>query len=264
MNDRDHFSSTTISESLVKEKFGNPLYYYNSIGSTNNEAKILAANGAPEGSLIVADEQTAGRGRFNRHWSTPKGSGLAVSFILSSKLSSPEISQMPMLGGLATAYAIEQLCNTSPKLKWPNDIWIKQKKIAGILVETSYTEDLPEWLILGIGVNVNSGPLEFTNPYYDASCLADIIGHKVDRVNLLQQLVHNVGLLYNQLDQNSIREEWQKRMLWKTQPIEVIGSGHKPIEGIALGVEINGALLLQLHTGDCIKIYSGETRLKSN
>ena len=169
-----------------------------------------------------------------------------------------------MLGGLATAYAIEKLCNISPKLKWPNDIWIEQKKIAGILVETSYTENLPEWQILGVGINVNSRPLKVTNTSYDVSCLADIIGHKVDRVKLLQQLVHNVGLLYSQLDQNSIREEWQKRMLWKNQHIEVIDSGHNPIEGIALGIESNGALIIQLSNGDQLKIYSGEIRLKSN
>ena len=264
MNYRDTFSYTTISESLVDEHFGRPLYYYNTIGSTNIEAKILATSGSPEGTLIVADEQTAGRGRFNRHWSTPKGSGLAVSFILKSRLSNPQISQMPMLGSLATAYAIEQLCNTSPQLKWPNDVWIEQKKIAGILVETSYTKNLPEWLILGIGVNVNSAPLKVTNPYYDTSCLAYIIGHKVDRVNLLQRLVHNVGLLYNKLEKNSIRKEWQKRMLWKNQHIEVIDSDQNPIEGIALGIEPNGALLLQLLSGEHVNIYSGEIRLRSN
>ena len=258
------FSYTTISKSLATTKFGHPLYYYDSTGSTNNEAKTHALNGEPEGTLIVANEQIAGRGRFDRRWFTPKGSGLAVSFILRSKLSNPEISQIPLLGGLATAYAIEQLCNISPKLKWPNDIWIEQKKIAGILVETSYTENLPEWQILGVGVNVNSRPLEVTNPSYDASCLADIIGHKVDRVNLLQQLVHNVGLLYNQLEQNSIREEWQKRMLWRDQYIEVIDSGHNPIEGITLGIGSNGALIIQLSNGDQRKIYSGEIRLKSN
>jgi len=257
------FSYTTISKSLDTTEFGHPLYYYNSTSSTNNKAKDFALNGEPEGTLVVANEQTAGRGRFDRRWFTPKGSGLAVSFILRSKLSNPEISQMPLLGGLATAHAIEQLYNISPKLKWPNDIWVEQKKIAGILVETSYTENLPEWQILGIGVNVNSAPLEVTNPSYDASCLADIIGHKVDRVNLLQQLVRNVGLLYNQLEQNSIREEWQKRMLWKNQYIEVIDSGHNPIEGIVLGVETNGALIIQLSNGDQLKIYSGEIRLKA-
>ena len=258
------FSYTTISKSLATTKFGHPLYYCNTTSSTNNDAKTHALNGDPEGTLIVANEQTAGRGRFDRRWFTPKGSGLAVSFILRSKLSNHQISQIPMLGGLATAYAIEQLCNISPKLKWPNDIWIEQKKIAGILVETSYTENLPEWQILGVGINVNSRPLKVTNPSYDVSCLADIIGHKVDRVNLLQQLVHNVGLLYSQLDQNSIREEWQNRMLWKNQYIEVIDSGHNPIEGIALGIESNGALIIQLSNGDQLKIYSGEIRLKSN
>ena len=258
------FSYSTISQSLATTKFGHPLYYYDATGSTNNEAKTHALNGDPEGTLIVANEQTAGRGRFNRRWFTPKGSGLAVSFILRSKLSNHQISQIPMLGGLATAYAIEQICNISPKLKWPNDIWIEQKKIAGILVETSYTENLPEWQILGVGINVNSRPLKVTNPSYDVPCLAAIIGHKVDRVNLLQQLVHNVGLLYSQLDQNSIREEWQNRMLWKNQYIEVIDSGHNPIEGIALGIESNGALIIQLSNGDQLKIYSGEIRLKSN
>ena len=258
------FSYTTISKSLATTKFGHPLYYCNTTSSTNNDAKTHALNGDPEGTLIVANEQTAGRGRFNRRWFTPKGSGLAVSFILRSKLSNPQISQIPMLGALATAYAIEQICNISPKLKWPNDIWIEQKKIAGILVETSYTANLPEWQILGVGINVNSRPLKVTNPSYDVSCLADIIGHKVDRVKLLQQLVHNVGLLYSQLDQNSIREEWQKRMLWKNQYIEVIDSGHNPIEGIALGIESNGALIIQLSNGDQLKIYSGEIRLKSN
>ena len=163
------FSYTTISKSLATTEFGHPLYYYDSTGSTNNEAKTHALSGDPEGTLIVANEQTAGRGRFDRRWFTPKGSGLAVSFILRSKLSNPEISQIPMLGGLATAYAIEKLCNISPKLKWPNDICIEQKKIALILVETSYTQYLPEWQILGVGINVNSRPLKVTNPSYDVS-----------------------------------------------------------------------------------------------
>ena len=110
------FSHATISESLSREKFGHPLYFYRSIDSTNDEAKILASKGAPEGTLVVADEQTAGRGRFNRRWFTPKGSGLAVSLILRSKLSKDHISHISILGGLATAYAIEHLCNASLKL----------------------------------------------------------------------------------------------------------------------------------------------------
>ena len=108
------FSYTTISKSLATTKFGHPLYYCNTTSSTNNDAKTHALNGDPEGTLIVANEQTAGRGRFDRRWFTPKGSGLAVSFILRCKMSNPEISQIPMLGGLATAYAIEQICNISP------------------------------------------------------------------------------------------------------------------------------------------------------
>ncbi len=259
---RKVFSQATISESLDREKFGHPLYFYDSIGSTNNEAKILASNGAPEGTLVVADEQTAGRGRFNRRWSTPKGSSLAVSLVLRSKLSKTQISHISILGSLATAYAIEYSCNVSPKLKWPNDIWINQTKIAGVLVETSYNIEVPEWLILGIGINVNSGPYEITNSSYPVSFLANIIGHNVDRVNLLQQLVHNVGILYSQLGQSSIIEKWEERMLWKGQHVAVVNSGNNVIEGIALGLAPNGALLIQLHNGKKSEIYSGELRLK--
>jgi len=115
---------------------------------------------------------------------------------------------------------------------------------------------------LGIGINVNCAPTEATNPSYGVSCLADVIGHKIDRVDLLQQLVHNVGLLYNKLGQSSIMEEWEDRMLWKGQHIEVVDSGNNPIEGIALGIATNGALLIQLSNGDQDKVYSGEIRLK--
>jgi len=256
------FSHATISESLNREKFGHPLYFYRSIESTNDKAKILSSNGAPEGTLIVADEQTAGRGRFNRRWFTPQGGNLAVSFIFRSNLTTSDISQIPILGGLATAYAIEYVCNISPKLKWPNDIWVDQAKIAGILIETSYNIEMPEWFILGIGINVNCTPTEVTNPSYGVSCLADIIGYKIDRVDLLQQLVHNVGLLYNKLGKCSITEEWEERMLWKGQHIEVVDSGNNPIEGIALGIATNGALLIQLSNGDRDRVYSGEIRLK--
>lgn len=258
---RNIFSHATISESLSREKFGHPLYFYRSIDSTNNEAKILASKGAPEGTLVVADEQTAGRGRFNRRWFTPKGSGLAVSLILRSKLSKDHISHISILGSLATAYAIEHLCNASLKLKWPNDIWINQTKIAGVLVETSYNIEVPEWLVLGIGINVNAKPSELTNSSYPVSFLANITGHKVDRVNLLQQLVRNVGILYNQLGQNSIIEKWEERMLWKGQHVAVIDSGNNATEGIVLGLAPNGSLLIQLPNGKKSEIYSGEIRL---
>ena len=130
------------------------LHFYASIGSTNDRAKELAQGGAPEGTLVVADEQTAGRGRAGRSWFSPAGAGLAFSVVLRPAASRPEaIGVWTALGALATRAALLRL-GTSPTIKWPNDVLLKRGKVAGVLAEAVWEDNAVTSVVIGIGGNV--------------------------------------------------------------------------------------------------------------
>ena len=255
------FSLATITRALSGEPYGQPLYYYRSIGSTNAEAMRLAAAGAPEGTLVVANEQTAGRGRAGRRWLTPPGSGLAASLVLRPKLPAIQIGHMALLGGIATAQAIESICKLQPQLKWPNDIWINEKKVAGILGESSQSTTGPEWVVLGIGINVTSGPPEETETRQPASFLEKESGHAVDRVRLLLELMRALAKHYPYLGKTALLSEWERRMIWRGKRVRVLYPEGNYIEGIALGLAPGGELRLQPDDGHTLRITAGDVSL---
>jgi BirA family biotin operon repressor/biotin-[acetyl-CoA-carboxylase] ligase len=255
------FSRTAITRVLSDEPYGQRLHFFRTIDSTNAEAMRLAAEGAPEGTLVVADEQTAGRGRAGRRWFTPPGSGLAVSLVLRPVLPANQIGHLGLLGGVATVQAIESLCNLRPKLKWPNDILVNEKKVAGILGESSHQASGPEWMVLGIGINVNTGPPSGTEARHKASFLTEQSGHPLNRVRLLLELVRALAEHYPQLGQTSLVTAWERRMIWRGKRVRVLNPGGTPIEGIALGLAPDGELRLQLHNGRIMSITAGDVSL---
>lgn len=143
-------------EKLLKTKFiGRKIYYYDSLASTNRTAREEADNGAPDGSLFIAHEQTAGRGRFGKLWSAPAGTAVSMSVLLRPSVEPENVAQITLIAGLAVCKAIREEYGVNAQIKWPNDIVIGTKKLCGILTEMSAQDGHIHCLICGIGVNVN-------------------------------------------------------------------------------------------------------------
>lgn len=256
------FSQAKLRCALIGERFGHPLYYFPTIGSTNDEAKRLAAMDAPEGTLIVADEQTAGRGRSGHVWITPRGKDLASTFVLRPAVVPSLLSHLALIGGLAASQAIESVTGLSTRLKWPNDVCVSGRKVCGVLAETSIRQGCVEWVALGIGINVNLGPPAgiMSNP--QATSLAAELGRSVDRLALLVNLSRALAGIYPNLGLPEIIDAWEERMLWHGRLVRVLTSSESRYsEGVLLGLNHNGALRLQVKDGTEVTVSEGEVRL---
>jgi BirA family biotin operon repressor/biotin-[acetyl-CoA-carboxylase] ligase len=180
------FHAQSLLHELAGLRFGHPLYLFQRIGSTNDEARRLAQAAAPEGLLVVAEAQTAGRGRAGRRWLTPAGSALAFSLVLRPAIPPAQATRLTMIAGLAVCEAIELVTGLPVSLKWPNDIWLAGQKAGGILVETATTagDDQPvEYAVVGIGLNVHEAP-PASAVDFPATALSLQAGQPVDRARL--------------------------------------------------------------------------------
>jgi len=171
-----------LQSDLPSHGLGEPLHFFQSIGSTNDHAMSLARDGAPHGTLVVAEEQTEGKGRFGRKWFTPPNSALAFSLLLRPEgIPIEAMGDLTALGALAVAEAIEGL-GIEGQIKWPNDVMLIGQKVAGVLVEGSWIGDQLEHAILGIGINVRPESVppkeEIDIP---ATCIDTAVGGRVDR-----------------------------------------------------------------------------------
>ncbi|MBN2031533.1 biotin--[acetyl-CoA-carboxylase] ligase [bacterium] len=191
-----------IQQGLKTDAFGREVYAFGKIDSTNRIAKDLAKAGKPEGTLIYAEEQTHGQGRWGKSWYSPWGKGLWFSLILRPKVNS-SISQLNGMGVLSLAQLIEKKFDFMPQIKEPNDLLFKNKKLAGVLVETSRSQRSISHVVLGIGLNVNQKRRDFIPSLRNqAISLQMVTNQVVDRLTLLSdllvQLEKNYFLLINQ------------------------------------------------------------------
>ncbi|MFQ5408094.1 MAG: biotin--[acetyl-CoA-carboxylase] ligase [Anaerolineales bacterium] len=255
------YSQSALEAALTSLPLGTPLHYFERIGSTNDEARRLAENGAPEGTLVVADEQTAGRGRAGRTWVTPAGSAIAASFILRPALASSQLGVLSLVGGLAAAIAIENVCALRSQLKWPNDVWLRDRKVCGVLAEASHAGDARvDWVVLGIGINVSGAPPGGANLRYPATTVEAASGRAVDRTALLVALAEALADYYITLDAARVVHAWSKHMLWRGQTVRV-DTGRQPFTGVVRGVSADGGLVLTLDGGETHTIAAGEISL---
>jgi BirA family biotin operon repressor/biotin-[acetyl-CoA-carboxylase] ligase len=241
-------------------RFGHPVYLFQQIGSTNDHAKQLAEGGAPEGLLIVAEEQTAGRGRNGRHWLTPPGAALAFSLILRPPLSAARLSRLTMLAGVAACEAIEQLTGAPAGLKWPNDVLLSGKKVAGILVEGALSGDALDYAVLGLGLNLSWSP-DPAAVDFPATNLQAETGQAVDRLKLLRALLVRLEAWYAAVDDTALFAAWQAHLQLMGEPIFLrTPEGEWP--GRAEGVEADGALLVRLDSGETQRVLAGDVHLR--
>ena len=242
-----------------------PIRYFDTISSTNDEAASWAEDGAPDLSLVVADEQTAGRGRSNRRWYTPAGSALAFSLVLrpSERPGENVIPFHTVLGALAVSDALEEALELQPEIKWPNDVLVGGRKLSGVLSEAYWQGERPVAIILGIGVNVGLAscppPESLTFP---ATCLQAEAGTRVDRWAVLRAVLGSLIRRRDSFGSASFLQDWEARLAYLGEGVSISQGEGGEITGRILGLTSKGGLRVQNRAGEIIEVMTGDVRLR--
>lgn len=253
--------ASAVARALAGRRFGHPAHVFAEIGSTNDEAKRLAAAGAPEGTLVLADTQTAGRGRQGRTWHTPPGAALAFSLVLRPAVSAVQAARLTMLAGVAVCAALEQVAGVRPALKWPNDLLLGGRKAGGILVESGLAGDRLDYAVVGIGLNVSAAPPP-AQVQFPATALEAEAGRPIDRLALLAAILEAAAAHYAGLAEGrALPAAWQARLAWLGQPV-VAHTADGELTGLAEGVDEDGALLVRLASGEQRRLLAADVRLR--
>jgi BirA family biotin operon repressor/biotin-[acetyl-CoA-carboxylase] ligase len=243
---------------------GREVYSYETIGSTNETARRMAESGTPEGTIVLSERQTKGRGRLGRSWHSPAGKGLYFSLVLRPRIPIGKVPALSLVAALAVCRVGNQLPGLDVKMKWPNDCLIKGRKVAGILVEVSAELDRVAYSILGIGINVNHRKKDFPSSLRSrATSLAIETKRPVDRLKFLQDFLFEFEKSYNNFTTYGLRfigRELVERSSVINRRITV-RVGRKKITGLVVGLDENGALRLQAREGVRV-ISAGEVTLR--
>ena len=230
--------------------FGMPHLHLRRTDSTNERARGLAQAGAPSGTIVTASEQSAGRGRHGRMWAAPRGKALLLSAVL--RPLAPRHALLPLAVPLAVCAAIEAVAGPECRIKWPNDVWIDERKAAGVLIEARP----PQWAVIGIGINVSIDPGEFPP---DLRWPATSIGSQVELDELREALCEALGEWANAADEAVLRAYRERDALAGRQ---VAWDGAGDGEGVAAGIDERGNLLVERADGETVSLGSGEVSLR--
>jgi BirA family transcriptional regulator, biotin operon repressor / biotin---[acetyl-CoA-carboxylase] ligase len=251
-----------LNKTLLKLPLGD-IKYFESIGSTNDEALAWAANDAKDLSLVIADEQTAGRGRLDRKWFTPPGTALAFSLILR-----PTADERPYLSrivGLAALAAVDALKarRLTPQIKWPNDVLVLGHKVAGILVESVWSGEDIDCVVIGIGINVLMGSVPPEDLlHFPATSLEDELGYPPDRMEVLFDILSNLITLRSQLGTDEFMNRWSESLAFLGEQVQVEVGDQPPVFGQLLGMESDGSLRLRDGHDKTVAVRFGDVRLR--
>ena len=263
-SDLDILSKEEISNALIDELKGTEIHLLNTVDSTNDYAKMLAKQDAPEYTLVVADTQTHGKGRMGRAFSSPSGTGIYMSFILRPKTSLETAQLITSCVAVAISKAIDTLCNCSSKIKWVNDIFLNDKKISGTLTEgaINFENGSFEYAIVGIGINVRSVKNIFDGELSSiATSIEDETGLKISRSRLIAEVFNNVYLQLQSIDEKSFIKEYKKRSLIVGKDVIVSENGQE-VFAKAIGIDKTAGLIVQFEDGSTKVLNSGEARIR--
>ena len=255
----DKLLPAEIALGLKARRLTGPVHHFDEVASTNDLAKELAAQGAPEGTLVVAEAQTGGRGRLGRQWDSPPGTGLYVSLLLRPKLPPTEMPQITLTTAVAVARAVTRVTGVTPGIKWPNDLLLAGKKLGGILTEMETESEQIRHLVVGLGLNVNNPafPAELS-PLATSLLLAT--GRPHSRLKILQAWLEEFEELYGRFlarEFAGILDEWRRLTVTLGSRVTV-RQGPVTICGQALEVAPDGALLVETAAGEVVRVTSGE------
>ena len=243
---------------------GRPVLFHRELSSTNLQAKLDAENGAAQGTLLVADKQTAGRGRRGRTWSSPEGTNAYFTLILKPEFH-VELASMITLGmGIAVADGIRETCQAQAYIKWPNDIVINGKKVCGMLAEMSVERDYIHYVVMGVGINVGlqEFPPEITNM---ATCLEAECGYKVSRATLIANVMSKFEAYYEIFRKEGslkgLRERYNSLLINQGREVRVLAPKAE-FQGVSRGINEAGELLVELEDGTVTEVYAGEVSVR--
>lgn len=260
----DCFYPDEVATGLATAWLGRSLYYFNEVGSTNQVAKELADKGAPEGTTIIAECQTGGRGRRGRTWQSPPHKGIWFSVILRPRVAPAQAAQLTFLVAVAIAAAVRELTGLPPGIKWPNDLLAGERKLCGILTEIKAEIDALEYIVLGIGLNVNLEADDFSPDFrQSATSIYLEMGRKVERLPLFQKILYQLEKWYEQWQEKGfepVRLAWKEANVTLGRQVQV-NSWNETFQGVAIDIDNEGALLVR-GSGDEIRSFSsGEVSL---
>ncbi len=255
-----------IRKQLAGPALASDLHIFDSVPSTNSALRALAMKGAPEGTVVIAEEQTAGRGRLGKPWFSPPGVNLYVSVLFRPSIPPREAAGFAFAGPLALSDAIEAE-GLSSTIKWPNDVLVERKKVAGILVECATIDNRIDYVILGFGVNLNVARAALTEALGPsaraAGSLGEFAGREIDRNAFAAELLNDLAE-WVEIDRARghapLLAAWHDRDILTGRRVEVRGEG-PTYEGRVLGVDAEGFLLLRDSLGKRRRVLAGEIRM---
>jgi BirA family transcriptional regulator, biotin operon repressor / biotin---[acetyl-CoA-carboxylase] ligase len=259
---RGTMTPAALQRRLRSAVFGHRVFYYATIGSTNDRALELAADGEPEGGLVLAEEQTSGRGRRDRSWHSGARLGIYASVILRPRVPAPRAPLFTFTAAVAVASAIREACGLEARIKWPNDVLVGPRKIAGILGETRGSEPVIREMVVGMGVNVNQTATDFPAVVRDSATSVLIeTGSATDRATVLAAMLEGFERRYGMVlrgRSSDVLSEWEALSAAPRGRAVVAEGPDGRIEGSVAGVDEEGALLLLVAGGRVVKLPFGE------
>jgi len=261
----DLLTEEEVKKHVTASVMGSRIIHFDSVDSTNTKAKELADKGQSHGTVIVGEEQVAGKGRLGRSWVSPKYKGIWFSFILRPEINPMLIAKITQVAAAAVVLAGEEM-GFDFKVKWPNDIILKNKKVCGILTEMSAELNQINYVIPGIGINANLDPEDFDKELLEkASSIKMVTGKEVDRKELVGRIINNFEKLYDSFMEDgrgldSIRICRDKSILIGKE-VRIIKGG-ETTEARVLDLNDDGELLVERKTGEIEKLFSGEVSVR--
>ena len=250
-----------IQDGLVSKRLGTKFHWFHEIDSTNSYARRLAEQGAPEGEVVIAEQQSRGRGRLGRSWVSPPYANLYFSVILRPLLLPIHAPKITLTAAVALADAVAAFDSRPPAIKWPNDILIDGQKLAGVLTESSCTSERIEFVILGIGVNVNFPKNQMEDAIRGrATSLMEVEQKFVSREQFLRRLIQALDRCYGILQESgfgAVAPRWEAYFGQRGQKVKVeLEDG--VLIGKAKGIDEDGALIVQTSDGVWRRIVAGD------
>lgn len=264
VEDKELYGQHELESRMNTKWAGHPLFFYDELPSTNLQAKLDAEKGAREGTLIVADMQTAGRGRKGRSWSSPAGTNIYFTLILKPEYSVERASMVTLLMGLAVAEGIRETCGAESFIKWPNDIVIHGKKVCGMLAEMSVEREFIHYIVMGVGVNV--GQQEFVPEIASmATSLWQECGRKVSRagliVNVMKSFEHYYDVFQREGSIFPLLQRYNELLVNRDREVRVLDPKGE-FRGISRGINEDGELLVEREDGTLTAVYAGEVSVR--
>lgn len=260
----DIISAEEVKSRLHTDWAGCEVRYFDTLDSTNICAKRMAEEGASNGTLVIADKQTAGRGRCGRVWETPKGTAIAMTLLMRPNLRPEKASMLTLVMGMAVTRAVNELYSLNCQIKWPNDVVLEGKKICGILVEMSAEMNAIHYLVIGCGINANM--TEFPEELKEkAISLRMITGAEVDRAQIIQRSLEWLEKYYQKFEETSdmsgLMEEYNQMLVNRGSEVCVLDPCGE-YRGKALGINDAGELRVEKEDGTTENVYAGEVSVR--